>query len=156
MQNKVLLGFNIVLLFLGIYFSNMFVYDDKPDLIYGGYIYAVLGLLFFISAIMYKKLQNNIKITNSIVTTIYVTYGILMTLVCFYASPTDKFELDTAVLFFAGAMLVGSTLSFQKKIADQKVSISLLHKIVRIVLLSLAILMALRLVYGIVIIGFSI
>lgn len=155
MHNKVLLGFNIVLFVLGIYLSNIFVYGDKPDLTYGGYIYAVLGLLFFISAIMYTKLQNNIKIINSIVTTLYVIYGTLMALICFYASPTDKFEVEVAVLFFAGAMLAGSTLSFQKKILDEKVSISLPHKIVRVVLLSIAALMALRLVYGIVIIGLS-
>lgn len=153
MDNRRLLWLNVVPFLLGIYLSIHFFYSEEPNLFYGAFGYLIASSLFFISAILFKNLSADLKLINSVMITLYMIHGIIMVLICFYASPTDHFELAVSTYFFIGAMLAGSTLSFQKMILSNKIEISGLHKIIRLALLVIIALIAFPMVYTILMTG---
>lgn len=155
MDNRKLLWLNVALFILGIYLSIQFFYSEEPNLFYGAFSYLIAGALFFVSTFLFKNISSNIRLMNSVMITLYMLHGILMALICFYASPTDHFELTVSLYFFLGAMLAGSTLSYQKKVLPDKVKVLGFHKVVRLTFFVIVALLVLRMVYTIVMTGIA-
>lgn len=155
MDNRKLLWLNVLLFILGIYLSIQFFYSEEPNLFYGAFSYLIAGVLFFISAFLFHNISTNMKLMNSVMITLYMIHGIIMVLICFYASPTDHFELAVSTYFFIGSMLAGSTLSFQKNTLPDKVEISGFHKLVRLVLFVILVLTAFPMIDTIVMTGIN-
>ena len=155
MKNKILTLLIFITAIIGYIISLIQLYAPIGDVALvteGSYYYLGTTLILFILALLIQNpISKAIKITTTLILTLFGIFGFLLALIALYASPLDYADPYAAAIFFLAGMLGGSIIPMIKiEKSQEKIEIGKVHKIIRIVLLIIIVLSLVRLVLNII------
>lgn len=123
--------------FFGIYATLNAIYVEL-DLHKASYAYLGTAIWMIFLMLFIRKVERGIKNwINFLVITFYI-FAIILSLITFYASPTNKLDFFSGAIFFlSGSLALGSSffLKVEKEIKKEKLGV--VHKLFRYILLLL-------------------
>ncbi len=123
--------------FFGIYATLNAIYVEL-DLHKASYAYLGTAVWMIFLMLFIRKVERGIKNwINFLVITFYI-FAIILSLITFYASPTDKLDfLAGAIFFLSGSLALGGSffLKIEKEIKEEQLGV--IHKLFRYILLLL-------------------